>query len=121
MANLTQVSDMLDTLHDDRIMATLPLFHAFGLTVTTFMPLVEGIPMICHPDPTDALSVANAISRHQATVLCGTSTVLRLYVRNRRIHPLMLESIRIAHGAERWQDHQRAQAHQQQPNQKAEA
>lgn len=102
MANLTQVSDMLDTRQDDRIMATLPLFHAFGLTVTTFMPLIEGIPMVCHPDPTDALTIAKAIHRHQATVLCGTSTFLRLYVRNRRIHPLMLESIRIlVAGAER--------------------
>ena len=102
MANLTQVSDVLDTDPDDRIMATLPLFHAFGLTATTFMPLVEGIPMICHPDPTDALNVAKAISRHRATVLCGTSTFLRLYARNQRVHPLMLESLRIVvAGAER--------------------
>lgn len=102
MANLTQVSDVLDTRQDDRIMATLPLFHAFGLTVTTFMPLVEGVPMICHPDPTDALNVAKAISRHQATILCGTSTFLRLYARNNRVHPLMLESLRIVvAGAER--------------------
>jgi acyl-[acyl-carrier-protein]-phospholipid O-acyltransferase/long-chain-fatty-acid--[acyl-carrier-protein] ligase len=102
MANLSQVFDVLDVQPDDRIMATLPLFHAFGLTVTTFMPLVEGIPMICHPDPTDTLNVAKAITRHQATVLCGTSTFLRLYTRNKRVHPLMLESLRIVvAGAER--------------------
>jgi acyl-[acyl-carrier-protein]-phospholipid O-acyltransferase/long-chain-fatty-acid--[acyl-carrier-protein] ligase len=102
MANLTQVSDVLDTRQDDVIMASLPLFHAFGLTVTTFMPLIEGIPMVCHPDPTDALNVAKAIARHKATVLCGTSTFLRLYARNKRVHPLMLESLRIVvAGAER--------------------
>lgn len=102
MANLTQVSDMLDTRHDDSVMATLPLFHAFGLTVTTFMPLIEGIPMVCHPDPTDALNIAKAIATHKATVLCGTSTFLRLYARNKRVHPLMLESLRIVvAGAER--------------------
>ena len=102
MANLSQVFDVLDVQPDDRIMATLPLFHAFGLTVTTFMPLVEGIPMVCHPDPTDTLNVAKAIARHQATVLCGTSTFLRLYTRNKRVHPLMLDSLRIVvAGAER--------------------
>ena len=102
MANLTQVSDVLDTQDDDRVMATLPLFHAFGLTVTTFMPLVEGIPMVCHPDPTDAVNIAKAIARHQATILCGTSTFLRLYSRNKRVHPLMLGSLRIVvAGAER--------------------
>ena len=102
MANLTQVSDVLDTQEDDRVMASLPLFHAFGLTVTTFMPLVEGIPMICHPDPTDALNIAKAIARHRVTMLCGTSTFLRLYARNSRVHPLMLDSIRVVvSGAER--------------------
>ena len=102
MANLTQVSDVLDTQDDDRVMATLPLFHAFGLTVTTFMPLVEGIPMVCHPDPTDAVNIAKTVARHQATILCGTSTFLRLYSRNKRVHPLMLDSLRIVvAGAER--------------------
>lgn len=102
MANLTQVADVLDTQEEDRVMATLPLFHAFGLTVTTFMPLLEGIPMVCHPDPTDALNIAKAVHRYKATILCGTSTFLRLYVRNKRVHPLMLESLRVVvAGAER--------------------
>ena len=95
MGNIRQVSDVLDTRHEDVVMATLPLFHAFGLTVTGLMPLVEGIPAICHPDPTDALTIAKAIARFQATVFCGTSTFLRLFSRNRRIHPLMLESLRV--------------------------
>jgi acyl-[acyl-carrier-protein]-phospholipid O-acyltransferase/long-chain-fatty-acid--[acyl-carrier-protein] ligase len=102
MANLTQVADVLDTEETDRVMATLPLFHAFGLTVTTFMPLIEGIPMICHPDPTDARNTAKAVAKYRATVLCGTSTFLRLYTRDTRVHPLMFESLRIVvAGAER--------------------
>lgn len=95
MSNLKQISDMLNTQDTDVIMASLPLFHAFGLTVTTFMPLVEGIPMVCHPDPTDAVNIAKAIAKYRATIFCGTSTFLRLYTKNRRIHPLMLESLRI--------------------------
>jgi acyl-[acyl-carrier-protein]-phospholipid O-acyltransferase/long-chain-fatty-acid--[acyl-carrier-protein] ligase len=102
MANIRQVSDVLDVREEDTIMATLPLFHAFGLTVTGLMPLVEGIPVIFHPDPTDALTIAKAIAQHQATVYCSTSTFLRLFIRNRHIHPLMLESLRIVvSGAER--------------------
>ena len=95
MSNLKQISDMLNTQDTDVIMASLPLFHAIGLTVTTFMPLVEGIPMVCHPDPTDAVNIAKAIAKYRATVMIGTSTFLRLYTKNRRIHPLMLESLRI--------------------------
>ncbi|SDY26638.1 acyl-[acyl-carrier-protein]-phospholipid O-acyltransferase / long-chain-fatty-acid--[acyl-carrier-protein] ligase [Allochromatium warmingii] len=102
LANVRQTSDVLNIERDDVLLANLPLFHAFGLTVTTFMPLLEGLPMVCHPDPTDALGTAKAIARYRATVFCGTSTFLRLYVRNTRIHPLMLQSLRIVvAGAER--------------------
>ncbi len=95
MANLKQISDVLNTEGSDVVMATLPLFHAFGLTVTTFMPLIEGIPVVCHPDPTDALNVAKAIAKYRATIFCGTSTFLRLYTKNTRVQPLMLNSLRI--------------------------
>lgn len=102
MANVRQVSDVLDTRADDTIMATLPLFHAFGLTVTGLMPLVEGIPAVCHPDPTDTPGIAKGISKYSATILCATSTFLRLFTANRRVHPLMLASLRVVvAGAER--------------------
>jgi acyl-[acyl-carrier-protein]-phospholipid O-acyltransferase/long-chain-fatty-acid--[acyl-carrier-protein] ligase len=102
MANVRQTSDVLNTEANDVVLSNLPLFHAFGLTATTFLPLLEGIPMVCHPDPTDALGCAKAIARHRATFLCSTSTFLRLYTRNKRIHPMMLESLRIVvAGAER--------------------
>ncbi len=102
MANVRQVSDVLDTHSDDVIMATLPLFHAFGLTVTGLMPMIEGIPAVCHPDPTDTPTIAKGIARNQATILCATSTFLRLFTANRRVHPLMLASLRVVvAGAER--------------------
>ena len=102
MGNLRQVSDVLDTQDDDTFMATLPLFHAFGLTVTGLLPMVEGMPVVCHPDPTDVLNIAKAVGKYQATIFCATSTFLRLFIRNRRVHPLMLSSLRlVVAGAER--------------------
>lgn len=102
MANLKQVSDVLNTKERDVIMASLPLFHAFGLTVTQFMPLIEGLPLVCHADPTDVLKVAKAIAKYQVTILCGTSTFFRLYTKNTKVHPLMLSSLRlVVAGAER--------------------
>ena len=102
MANLKQIADVLNVRDEDCIMATLPLFHAFGLTVTCFMPLVEGLPVVCHPDPTDAQNIGKGVARYKATMMCATSTFLRLYTRNKRLHPLMFSSLRIAvAGAER--------------------
>jgi len=105
MANIQQISDVLNLESDDVVMSSLPLFHAFGLTVTTFMPLTEGVPMVCHADPTDALGVARAIASYRATVLCGTATFLRLYAKHPRVHPLMLDSLRVVvAGAEKLTD-----------------
>jgi len=102
MGNIKQVSDVLDIQQEDVMMGNLPPFHAFGLTVSGLMPLIEGIPVIFHPDPTDVLNMAKAITRNKVTVLCGTSTFLRLYVRNRKVLPLMLDSLRlVVSGAER--------------------
>lgn len=95
MANIKQISDVLNTEDNDVLMATLPIFHAFGLTAATLMPLIEGIPMVCHPDPTDAVNVGKAVAEYRGTILFGTSTFLRLYTKNARVHHLMFESLRI--------------------------
>ena len=102
MANLKQVSDVLNTQENEVILSSLPLFHAFGLTVTQFLPLVEGLPMVCHADPTDALGIGKAVSKHQVTFMCATSTFLRLYTKNRKVLPLMFDSLRlVVAGAEK--------------------
>src|SRR5690606_37073425 len=58
IANCKQISDVLDTRSSDVFMNSLPPFHSFGLTVTTMMPMLEGIPVVCHPDPTDVVGIA---------------------------------------------------------------
>jgi len=95
ISNIKQISDVLKTRDDDVVMGSLPPFHSFGLTVTTFLPLIEGITVVCHPDPTDVLNIAKGVFRHKVTILCATATFLRLYTRNKKVHPLMLDSLRI--------------------------
>ena len=110
IANCKQISDVLDTRKSDVFMNSLPPFHSFGLTVTTMMPMLEGIPVVCHPDPTDVVGIAKAIARYHATVLCGTATFLRLYTRNSKVEPLMLDSLRIVvAGAEKLQERVRSE------------
>lgn len=94
--NARQVADMLNIQEKDIILSNLPIFHAFGLLATTIMPLCEGLPMVCHPDPTDVVNIAKAISRYKATILVGTSTFFRLYNLNRKVHPAMLAPLRLA-------------------------
>lgn len=95
MANIKQISEVLNTREEDVVIGCLPPFHSFGLTVTSFMPLIEGLPVVCHPDPTDALNIAKAVAKNKATILCATASFLRLYTRNKKVNPLMLNSLRV--------------------------
>ena len=87
---------MINFSEDDLILNSLPIFHSFGLTVTTLLPLCEGVPMVSVPDPTDAPLVGKSAARYGATIIFGTSTFFRLYTKNRRLNPLMFQSIRMA-------------------------
>jgi acyl-[acyl-carrier-protein]-phospholipid O-acyltransferase / long-chain-fatty-acid--[acyl-carrier-protein] ligase len=102
MANIKQSAAILNAGDEDVMLNSLPVFHSFGMTVTTFLPLLEGIPMVCQPDPTDAKAVGQLVAQYKVTIMFATSTFLRIYTRNRKLHPLMFESLRLViAGAER--------------------
>jgi len=95
MSNCKQISDVLNTRVDDVIMSSLPPSNPFGFTVTSIMPLIEGIPMACHPDPVDTLGIARGVARARATILFATPGVLAQYTGNPEVQPLMLDSLRV--------------------------
>ncbi|MDG2942352.1 acyl-[ACP]--phospholipid O-acyltransferase [Exercitatus varius] len=102
LTNIKQVSELLNFKKDDVILNSLPIFHSFGLTVTTLMPLCEGVKMVSCPDPTDGATIGKMSARHGVTILFGTSTFFRLYVRNKKLHPLMFQQVRmVISGAEK--------------------
>jgi len=102
LGNIKQFINVINPTDDDVMLGTLPIFHSFGLTVTTFAPLIEGIPVICHPDPTDGLGIAKLSAKYNATFLFATATFFRLYARNKKIHPLMFANLRmVIAGAEK--------------------
>ena len=105
LGNTQQIAGILNLHDEDVVVGSLPIFHAFGITVTTFFPLIEGVKCVCHPDPMDGLAIGKLIAKYSATVMCGTSTFYRLYTKNNKVHPLMFDTIRFAlAGAEKLRD-----------------
>lgn len=94
LGNTQQIASVLNANENDIIVGSLPIFHAFGITVTTFLPLIEGIKCVAHPDPTDGVGLGKLVSKYKATIMCGTSIFFRLYTKNSKVHPLMFESLR---------------------------
>lgn len=102
LTNIKQVSELLNFQKEDVILNTLPIFHSFGLTVTTLLPLCQGVKMVSVADPTDAEKIGKMSAKHQASILFGTSTFFRLYARNKKLHPLMFQNMRmVIAGAEK--------------------
>ncbi|MBN2722295.1 MAG: MFS transporter, partial [Campylobacterales bacterium] len=96
MTNIKQVAALLQFEENDMMLNLLPMYHPFGLNVMTLMPLCEGIGMISVADPADCATLGALAARYEATILFGTSEFFRLYIENKKLHPLMFKSIRIA-------------------------
>ncbi|SFV65741.1 Putative 2-acylglycerophosphoethanolamine acyltransferase / acyl-acyl carrier protein synthetase [hydrothermal vent metagenome] len=102
MGNIKQSITLINPKDDDIILGTLPIFHSFGLTVTTLLPLIEEVPVVCHPDPTDGFGIGKMSAKYEATILFATATFYRLYTRNKKLHPLMFKDLRmVIAGAEK--------------------
>ena len=99
----TQQSNAVFTLRrNDVMLAELPIFHSFGLTVTVLMPLFEGIPLVTCSEPTDVKTIARVCAEFRVTILVGTPTFLRAVGLNRWVHPMCLKHLRLVlSGAER--------------------
>ena len=101
-ANAKQAAIELGAVKSDVIMSTLPTFHAFGFAITTLMPLSEGIPIVCHADPKDVVTIASGIQKYSGTILVGTPTFLRMYTMSRKVSFESMQSLRlVVAGAEK--------------------
>jgi len=101
-ANAKQAAIELGAVSTDVVMSTLPTFHAFGFAITTLMPLAEGIPIVCHPDPKDVATIASGIKKYSGTILVGTPTFLRMYTISKKVDAESMSSLRlVVAGAEK--------------------
>lgn len=69
----------------DTVLGVLPFFHSFGYTVTFWSVMVLGPRGIYHFNPLDAKQIGKLAGKYKATVLLGTPTFLRSYMR--RVEP----------------------------------
>ncbi|AYC30154.1 fatty acid--CoA ligase family protein [Paenisporosarcina cavernae] len=73
-SNARDTADYLHFTAEDRVIATLPVFHVFALTVVVNAPLIKGATILLVPkfSPQDVFATARA---HKATVFAGVPTM----------------------------------------------
>jgi acyl-[acyl-carrier-protein]-phospholipid O-acyltransferase/long-chain-fatty-acid--[acyl-carrier-protein] ligase len=79
-SNLDAVARVIAFDHTDTMMANLPLFHVFGLTVNLWLPLRHGMTVVTYPNPLEFRAVCNAVREERVTALVGTPAFLAGYL-----------------------------------------
>ncbi len=92
LANLRQMLAVTDLTDRDRIFNAMPLFHSFGLTVGTILPLVRGMSVFIYPSPLHYRVVPTVFYDRDCTIMLGTNTFLNGYAR--KAHTYDFRSLR---------------------------
>ncbi len=100
LGNCEQISSAGLITKNERVLANLPVFHSFGFTVTLWCPILVGCRIVSLPSPLEVKKAAEAIEEESVTVLIGTPTFLRPYLK--RVGAEKLRSLRyVVAGAEK--------------------
>jgi acyl-[acyl-carrier-protein]-phospholipid O-acyltransferase/long-chain-fatty-acid--[acyl-carrier-protein] ligase len=81
LANCAQVASVVDFHGGDILFNAMPMFHAFGLTGGTILPLISGVRTFHYPTPLHYRIVPALIYDTDATICFGTDTFLNGWAR----------------------------------------
>ena len=99
-ANTGMVNALLRLRPDDVMLGVLPFFHTFGYTITLWTMLAMGLGAVFHTNPLEGRVIGRLIRERGVTIVLGTPTLLRAYMR--RIPPEDFASVElVAAGSER--------------------
>jgi acyl-[acyl-carrier-protein]-phospholipid O-acyltransferase / long-chain-fatty-acid--[acyl-carrier-protein] ligase len=100
LANIAQMRAVIDFSPTDRFLNALPMFHSYGLTACTLMPLVCGVGLYIYTSPLRYRVIPEIAYMRDCTFLFGTATFLARYARE--AHPYDFYRVRcVISGAER--------------------
>jgi acyl-[acyl-carrier-protein]-phospholipid O-acyltransferase/long-chain-fatty-acid--[acyl-carrier-protein] ligase len=106
LSNCRQLAARIDFNSSDTVLNALPIFHSFGLTGGTLLPILYGVRTVLYPNPLHYRIVPALVYDSNATILFGTDTFLAGYAR--MAHNYDFYSLRyIFAGAERVRDETR--------------
>ncbi|MCL9685433.1 AMP-binding protein [Legionella maioricensis] len=81
LANCYQMISRVDFTAKDVFFNSLPIFHTFGLTAGSIIPLITGITCFFYPSPLHYKIIPGLVYQTGTTIMFGTDTFLTGYAR----------------------------------------
>lgn len=94
-SNARDIGTYLEMTSDDRVVATLPVFHVFALTVVVNAPLLRGATVLLVPQFSPA-EVFKTIREQKATIFAGVPTMYNFLYQYEEGNPEDYASIRLS-------------------------
>jgi len=80
-SNIQQVSQVFMLDGHDKILGILPFFHSFGFMAALWLPAVNGVGVVYHPNPLDSQVIGELVGQYRVTFMIATPTFLQAYMR----------------------------------------
>ena len=93
LANMAQMRAVIDFGPNDKYFNALPMYHTYGLTACTLMPLMTGTPLFLYTTPLHYRLIPELAYTRDCTYIFGTSTFLGHY--GRQAHAFDFYRVRI--------------------------
>jgi acyl-[acyl-carrier-protein]-phospholipid O-acyltransferase/long-chain-fatty-acid--[acyl-carrier-protein] ligase len=81
LSNIAQVRAIIDFSAEDKVLNAMPIFHSFGLTGGTLLPILTGMNLFLYPTPLHYRVIPEVAYDRNCSVLFGTSTFLANYAK----------------------------------------
>ncbi len=81
LSNIESFTKLTTVTDQDIMLANLPFFHVFGLTVNLWTPLYYGMTTVSYANPLDFKTLCNIVREEKPTLMFGTPSFFWGYVR----------------------------------------
>ena len=106
LGNLKQLEACISFNAQDIVLNFLPMFHSFGFTVGTLLPVISGMKTFFYPTPLHYSVIPEIAYEVHATIMFGTNTFFTAYAK--KAHPYDFYNMRyVVAGAEKLQENTR--------------